>query len=98
MDKRVSTPWGMADHVEEMGQGVLWVDTPSHGGIYVPDALLDRIPQEWRDRARKWSGSPNWYEEDCEWASAVVSLRHLFSERQIESALKSIAWRGARCD
>jgi len=76
------TPWGDADSVTELGNGVLHVTTSSHGGIYVPRELLGRIPAEQRQWAKSWSGSEQWYEEDCCWAAVAVAFPELFGEQQ----------------
>lgn len=73
------TPWGRADHVTSLGEdGIVSVSTPSHGGIYVPDDLLSSIPAKYRKWAKKWSGSENWYEEDCCWMAVAMAFPHLF--------------------
>ena len=91
------TPWGTADDVNMVGivdgERVFCVSTPSHGGYYVPTALLHYIPQEYQDRAERWSGSPNWYEEDCEWASVAVTFPQLFPTEALEHARLTITWR-----
>jgi hypothetical protein len=69
------TPWGKADYEREVGFGIICVETPSHGGYYVPGEQLHRIPLAHQARAQKWSGSRNWYEEDCEWASVRKGVR-----------------------
>lgn len=59
------SPWGKIQHFQFLGRGVAIVDTPSHGGIFVPKELLHHIPEIEQIEAEKWSGSRNWYEEDC---------------------------------
>lgn len=34
------TPWGVADDIQHIGGGIYRVDTPSHGGYFVPPELL----------------------------------------------------------
>ena len=91
--KHISTPWGTSDHVQDIGRGILSVDTPSHGGYFVPTSLLPAIPEAHQKRAEYWSGSRNWYEEDCEWASVAVAFPDLFDEKAREAAAQTIAWR-----
>lgn len=88
MREGTRTPWGPAQYIEPVGPegGVYSVSTASHGGYYVPDVLLSRIPQEARDYAARWSGSHNWYEEDCASAAVVLAFPELFTPRLIESA------------
>lgn len=90
------TPWGYADTIEELGEGIYFASTPSHGGYFVPTSKLDRIPEAHQARALKWSGSRNWYEEDCEAASVVNAFSHLFSADQRDAAYRTLAWRTER--
>lgn len=76
-----STPWGTAEDVTTVihnGQSIVRVSTPSHGGYYVPQELLSRIPEEGQKYAEQWSGSRHWYEEDCGWAYVALALPEFF--------------------
>lgn len=70
------TPWGTAQTVKDCGGGIYKVGTAGHGGIYVPDEMLVRISEREKAFAERWSGSRNWYEEDC----AAVSVMYHFPE------------------
>ena len=94
--RKIHTPWGVADNIERKGKGIFFADTPGHGGYFVPNDMLYRIPKAHQDRARYWSGSPNWYEEDCEWASVVVAFPELFTGAQRQAAQESISLRQHR--
>ena len=87
------TPWGRADQIENVGEGIYFASTPSHGGYYVPSALLPAITAAHQARALKWSGSRNWYEEDCEWASVAIAFPHLFDQRAREAAAATMKYR-----
>lgn len=76
----LETPWDVAQTARDVGQGVLCVTTAGHGGYYVPDELLSRIPEACQLWAAKWSGSRNWYEEDCCWAAVAVAFPELFPD------------------
>lgn len=87
----MNTPWGRADSCKNIGLGILSVTTSSHGGYFVPKELLCLVSKEHRDWAKKWSGSEQWYEEDCCWAAVAVSFPHLFPSHALpvaESILK----------
>jgi hypothetical protein len=86
------TPWGRADHTEDMGQGIMSVSTSSHGGIFVPLELLDKIPPEGRAFAKRWGGSEQWYEEDCAWAYVALAFPELFSEPNRDAARRTMDW------
>jgi hypothetical protein len=64
-----TSPWGTVNTQQTLacvdGHYIDLVSTPSHGGAYVPDALLHYIPEAEQLEAARWSGSRNWYEEDC---------------------------------
>ena len=73
------TPWGPADHAEPLGvSGIVFYSTPGHGGYWVPARLLAQIPAPWRAYAKQWSGSEQWYEEDCAAYAVMLSFPHLF--------------------
>ena len=72
------TPWGTASSITDIGSGIKHVTTPSHGGYFVPNAKLASIPEEHQAVAASWSGSRNWYEEDCCWAYVCLAFPHLF--------------------
>lgn len=61
------TPWGPADNVFELCDGIHIVSTPGHGGFKVDRKLNARIPQYMRRK-------DGWYEEDCEYALVLLAL------------------------
>jgi hypothetical protein len=92
-----ATPWGRADSIKAIGEsGIYFATTPSHGGFFVPTELLAAIPEAHQKRAAYWSGSRNWYEEDCEWASVVNAFPHLFDDQMRADATATLQWRDAR--
>lgn len=56
------TPWGPADHVEEIAPGISSIITAGHGGYKLTAERNKMIPAPLRTRS-------GWYEEDCEWAA-----------------------------
>lgn len=81
-------PWDYIQHVHEHAPGIVSVDTPGHGGIWVADCLLPFLSTEAKNYATRWSGSPQWYEEDCAWAYVALAFPQHFTDAQIESANK----------
>ena len=79
-NSKMRTPWGQADQEERFQVGpnendvIVSVCTPGHGGYYVPSHLVSKIPANQRAWAAKWSGSPQWYEEDCCWAAVALAF------------------------
>jgi len=58
--KPAYSPWGAIDSEYRMSNGIRFVSTPSHGGVFIPQALQKLyLPQVFQK-------NPGWYEEDCE--------------------------------
>lgn len=54
------SPWGKIDSEYRMSNGIRFVGTPSHGGIFIPQRLQKTyIPSVFNKK-------PGWFEEDCE--------------------------------
>ena len=66
-----NSPWGKIQYTTAIAQGVLHVDTSSHGGIKVDRKFNALMP----DYLRREGG---WYEEDCEWCLPFVALEEHF--------------------
>lgn len=81
-----SSPWGIIQDSEEIAEGIIYVSTASHGGIWVAPELLSRITAEMKDYAAYWSGSSQWFEEDCAAQCVVVSFPEHFEADQVERA------------
>lgn len=77
------TPWGAADHVEKLADGIWQVGTPGHGGIKLSAARNKTVP----DYMRAKNG---WYEEDCEWAVAATVFPGAFKPTSREHAKKTL--------
>lgn len=61
------TPWGTADHVDHVADGIAVAGTPGHGGIKLSPERNAEIPAALRNKS-------GWYEEDCE--SNIVGMYH----------------------
>jgi hypothetical protein len=85
-----NTPWGKADSVDEIGEGIYSVSTPSHGGFFVPSALVAKMDPGKVAFSKRSSGSENWFEEDCAVAFVVEAFPHLFPG-ELERAREYIA-------
>lgn len=70
------TPWGVAEGVEHVADGIHFVSTASHGGYYV--APEQRIGQLASSRA--------WYEEDCAWALLCAARPEIFPPEALDAA------------
>jgi hypothetical protein len=89
--ERLNTPWGVADQVDRIGdKGILHVSTPSHGGLFVPAELLERMPAALRG-SNSYSGCGNWFEEDVEWAIPVLAFPDEFPPATCQAAISTVA-------
>ena len=74
------SPWGVIQCVAPIGdQGITWVSTAGHGGVFVPRLLLDSVPAAHQAYAARWSRSRQWFEEDCAAALVVLAFPHLYT-------------------
>src|SRR5437763_10737944 len=90
MSTKLNTPWGFADQVSPIGDhGILCASTPGHGGLFVPDELLGRLPQALRG-SNSYSGKRNWFEEDVEWAIPVIAFPEEFPAKDCQAAVSTI--------
>lgn len=84
-----ATPWGRADQVERISDGIWCADTPSHGGVWVAPALFETMPDALRTNVY---GGRNWFEEDCEWALVALAFPDSFAGSKLRAAIQSIAY------
>lgn len=88
------TPWGTAQNVFHLAEGVIEVETASHGGIKLDRKRNARMPEAFRR-------SGGWYEEDCEYALVLVSLPEAlnamaFRLKKTPTDLREVAWETVR--
>lgn len=57
-----SSPWGRIDFVTPLAEGAVFVETPSHGGVWLSPAMRNRVPDE--VKATNFLGDDSWWEED----------------------------------
>lgn len=73
------TPWGVADGAIVYAPGVVFYQTPSHGGFGIsPD--LNRV------MGLQYRNDDGWYEEDCEWCKVALALPYAFTPREVRAA------------
>jgi len=73
------SPWGTVDYAKELAPGVFTVSTPGHGGIKLDRKRNAAVPKPVRRKG-------GWYEEDCEYALAVLVHPEAFDEKTVEAA------------
>ena len=77
------TPWGQAQQIKEIGEGILWITTASHGGYYVPPEKVKQMPEHLRN-ITPWAGKC-WYEEGVDWCMVVLAFPHLFPDEKLRA-------------
>jgi hypothetical protein len=88
MAPRVDTPWGVADHIEEIAPGIVSYSTPSHGGYWLSPERIAEMPKPLRE-FQPWAG-PGYYEEDCDWSIVCLAFPQYFPDDAIPHALKTL--------
>lgn len=83
-----STPWGTADCVTEVTDGIWFLSTPSHGGYYITPDRRSEMPAALRE-ADTFAGG-NWYEEDCDWSIVALAFPAVFPKDAVEAARKTL--------
>ncbi len=82
LDDLNDTPWGWAEDVRELAQGVWRVSTPGHGGLRLDRERWEQLP----DLVRDSFFNTYFAEEDCEEAIAMTLLG-IGGERDRECAI-----------
>ncbi len=82
------TPWGTAQTIETIAEGITSVTTPSHGGIHLSPERFAQICPEWQET---FAGGP-WFEEDHDWAKVAVTFPEHFTPEIVQIAHKTIDW------
>lgn len=75
MKPGTQTPWGVAEDVSRVADGIHFVGTASHGGYHVAPEQRAGL-----DPARAW------YEEDCAWALLCAARPEIFPPEALEAA------------
>jgi hypothetical protein len=83
-----NTPWGEADHVRQIANGIISFSTPRHGGILLTDARRQEMPAALRDVPTFAGG--NWYEEDCDAGLVVLAFPQFFSPYTVRCAYRQV--------
>lgn len=84
------TPWGYAQTTQEIAKGIWRVTTAGHGGYWLAETTLRQLHPAWRGFVG-FSGSYQWFEEDCDWAVIALCFPDHFNDYFIYSAFKTLA-------
>jgi len=77
-----ATPWGKSDYAKRYAVGVMFYETPSHGGFHLSPKKNVLVHSALRN-------DDGWYEEDCEWAKVALTFPALFTSEEYEGATKT---------
>ena len=69
------TPWGVAQHIEHVADGIDIVSTASHGGIMLDPSRVAAMPAYMSNASH---AGPSAYEEDCDWCMPVLIFENEF--------------------
>jgi hypothetical protein len=69
------TPWGDAQTIDAVGDGILDVTTASHGGIILDEKSTAAMPACMRSAS---FAGPSAYEEDCDWCMPALVFEQKF--------------------
>lgn len=67
---RRNTPWGLSDGEQELADGIVDVQTPGHGGIWLSPERQKQL--NW---SKNFLKNPTWWEEDSDWAIPYYFFR-----------------------
>ena len=82
----MATPWGIAQTVGKVAEGIWFVTTASHGG-YVLDAERNAVvPMAVRLASFQGQGVLGYYEEDCDWRHVVRAFPEHFDRDVVVAA------------
>jgi hypothetical protein len=74
----MQTPWGIAQIIEEVAEGILGVSTASHGGIILDETRTAAMPDYMKSST--FTRTPSAYEEDCDWCMPALVFESEFRE------------------
>lgn len=80
------TPWGHSDHVNVIADGIESHSTPSHGGLWLSNERLKKMP----DIVAEANGNGRWFEEDSDWALVAVSFPECFNSDTVNNAKEAV--------
>ena len=93
MNPPKNSPWGTIQSCDPMSvEGIYFVSTAGHGGIYVAPELRGRIPREAVESAFVYQsrGLEGWFEEDCDWCIPYLIFALNPEEGEKQLALNSL--------
>ena len=77
-DPPKGTPWGTADSVIKVAEGIYRIYTPSHGGYWLSDERHAVVLAAFGIQSTFAGGQ--WYEEDCDWSLVAIAFPEHFDK------------------
>lgn len=82
----MDTPWGRSDHKQTLINGVVSVDTPSHGGLMIQKDVANKLLTPQAIQKGMSFGDYLCYEEDCDIAIPVYEIAEIREQLYKEDA------------
>lgn len=89
INSRSQTPWGHSDTATQYAPGIVFYETPNHGGFHLSHQRRAEMPKLLR-QFRGYSGDPQWYEEDCDWAVVALAFPSMFDGKELWHATNTV--------
>jgi hypothetical protein len=84
------SPWGKAESVTEIADGIYSYSTPAHGGYRLNRQRNATVSAILKKATCQQLGLRGWYEEDVDWAIVVYTFPECFGKQRYNQALKSL--------
>jgi hypothetical protein len=78
----IETPWGVAQSIDEVAEGITFYSTASHGGYKISTDRNETMPEPYK--SHKTFAGDLWYEEDCDWCCIALSFPDEFTQGMTE--------------
>lgn len=84
------TPWGPAQSIDRIADGLLFVSTAGHGGFWVGEELRSKMPKSLLMTTSFYETGSPWFEEDCEAVRVMLAFPEHFPKHDPKELLESI--------
>lgn len=85
-----NTIWGEIQHEDMLADGVLSVDTASHGGIVVDDRVANRYLSKEAKHVASFDAHHWYFEEDCDWAVFAFENPSIVPQKWLQYVLDAL--------
>ena len=82
------SPWGWIQTIETLKQGVYFVTTCSHGGVYLSPPVAEKVPQDMINK--NFLKSCSWWEEDCD-AKKIIEYLDMIDKKESQNEYEPVA-------